>query len=183
MSDHLDDVAWVRAHSRPVTTNAGILSSDVPDLLVLERLRELRHELTPWRTPPVCSTPTPDRRVPPRYPFALRTAASRAQLRAAATHYFLAAVGTDTLIDRTLAPALGFRPYAPGEPGHSEDQVNYLNGDHTAESLALAAADRLTAARAVLAQEDHAEACGNDLGLPCSCWKAPLADALAGTTS
>lgn len=55
-------------------------------------------------------------------------------------------------IEDTLAPALGYPAYQPGEPGYSEDQVNYVTGDHTAESLAFEAADRIEQLREQLGE-------------------------------
>lgn len=55
---HPDDIAWVRANSRPVTTAVGLRSADVPDLAVLLKLTELRAELTaPLQTVPTPTTP------------------------------------------------------------------------------------------------------------------------------
>lgn len=120
--------------------------------------------------------------VPPSHPWALQPGAPVHEARAAAVRYYEAAVTMSAEIEDTLAPALGFEPYPPGSPGYSPDRVNYVTGDHVAESLALTAARQLTAAREVLATGKHDDACAlakeASAGETCSCWKADLARAL-----
>lgn len=115
-------------------------------------------------------------------PHALREDAHPAEVRAAAVHYYRAAIATAAEVEDTLAPALGFEPYPPGSPGYSPDRVNYATGDHVAESLALMAARQLTAAREVLKAGKHDDACARakerSAGETCSCWKAALARVL-----
>jgi len=60
-----------------------------------------------------------------------------------AEFYHRAAMQQESEIEQTLAPVLGFEAFKPGEPGYSEDQVNYNTGDHVAESLAFAAAAKI----------------------------------------
>lgn len=44
-----------------------------------------------------------------------------------------------------LAPALGYKPFEPGEPGYSPAWVDWNIGDHTAESLAMEAVTKIEA--------------------------------------
>lgn len=59
-------------------------------------------------------------------------------------HYKRAALRSESEIHDTLAKALGYPLYQPGEPGFSPDRDNYVTGDHTAASLALEAARRIS---------------------------------------
>lgn len=77
------------------------------------------------------------------------------ELQERAEFYKRAAVKLNAEIEDTLAPALGFEPYPPGSPGYSEDQVNYITGDHTAESLAFHAAHHLLEQDATLGEIRH----------------------------
>lgn len=115
-------------------------------------------------------------------PHGLRPESTHEETRAAAEHYYRAAVTTDADVENILAPALGFPAYEPGSPGYCPDRVNYVTGDHVAQSLADMAAGRLVAARAVL-EHYHAESCAADaLGeAECTCWKGALRLALDGT--
>ena len=79
-------------------------------------------------------------------PRGLRPESTHEETRAAAEHYYRAAVITDAEVHDILAPALGFPEYEPGSPGYSPDRVNYVTGDHVAQSLADMAAGRLVAA-------------------------------------
>ena len=60
-----------------------------------------------------------------------------------AEFYLNAAVRAENEVHDVLAEALGYPVYAPGEPGYSDQQVNFITGDHTAASLAAEAAARL----------------------------------------
>lgn len=46
-------------------------------------------------------------------------------------------------IEDTLSPVLGYEAFNPGEPGYSENQVNWNIGEHVPESLILSAARAL----------------------------------------
>jgi transcriptional regulator with XRE-family HTH domain len=64
-------------------------------------------------------------------------------LRRKMEHFYRAAMSTNAEVIDTLAPVLGYEAFKPGEPGYSEDQVNWNVGDHTAESLAFEAAAKI----------------------------------------
>jgi len=61
-----------------------------------------------------------------------------------AEFYKNAAIAQNGYIHDVLAKALGYRLYVEGEPGYSADRENYVTGDHTADSLALDAAAKLS---------------------------------------
>ena len=60
-----------------------------------------------------------------------------------AEFYKQAAVNQNSTIHDVLAKALGYPEYQPGEPGYCAERTNYITGDHTAESLASEAAQRI----------------------------------------
>lgn len=168
---HGDFVMVVRGNHIPVdmeTTRADLRASVLARLAVLEHRRA---------NPPVIV----GRPVPPWYPAALQRGAPVADVQDTAVRYYEATLKMSAEIEDTLAPALGFEPYPPGSPGYSPDQVNYVTGDHTAESLALLAARRLRAVSEVLANGRHDDACAMakpSAGEVCSCWMADLGRAL-----
>lgn len=62
--------------------------------------------------------------------------------------YYRAAFTIEDEIQSTLAKALGYPEYEPGEPGYSPDGPSYVIGDHVAGSLALEAANAIAAVTA-----------------------------------
>lgn len=68
-------------------------------------------------------------------------------------HYKNAAIHLESEIQDILAKALGYEPFKAGEPGYSPDQDNYNIGDHTAASLALEAASRISEMEKILDEE------------------------------
>jgi hypothetical protein len=80
------------------------------------------------------------------------TVAGMAGLQEERQFYYRAAIKLNQDIEDTLAPALGFEPFQPGDPGYSEDQVNYVVGDHTSESLAFMARDLIIEQRETIAE-------------------------------
>jgi hypothetical protein len=68
-------------------------------------------------------------------------------------HFKNAAITNESDILDILAKALGYDLYKPGEPGYSPDRDNYVTGDHTAASLALEAARRISEMENILDEE------------------------------
>lgn len=166
--DYLMAVRGNRIPVAPEVTHEELRASVLARVAVLEHRRA---------NPPVRM----GRHVPPWYPAALQRGAPVAGVRDTAVRYYEATLKMSAEIEDTLAPALGFEPYPPGSPGYSPDQVNYVTGDHTAESLALLAARRLRAVSEVLANGRHDDACAlakPGAGEVCSCWMADLGRAL-----
>lgn len=197
-------VALDRDHVPPVTAgpdgellahvhgNVIPVPADVPDerlrvdvLAYLAVLEHRRRTAGPVDAPPHGTGAPMLGWAPTVLPRALREDASPAEVRAAAAHYYGAAVATSADVEDALAPALGFEPYPPGSPGFSPDRVNYAVGDHVAESLALLAARRLLAVREVLEAGKHDDVCAMgkeaSAGERCSCWKAAVTRALGAT--